>query len=337
MSIRSQAGRWAFEAIELDVPALFAAPPTLTTTSTTVRRSWLGLAGAVTVAARAGRLPLVTASAALDRIAAFQQPNGVMGTDGGPNNHFLLPELAQGILWLSGDLPAEKVTAWTEDLVKGATVMRDGIPGTAGRESTWWTNGNIEILEALVYYLTWKVTRDDAWQAAYDKQIAFIYAPPQTGSTVGQGVVTTKAPADPDGDWADARIYITENSGYDPDYTQYQATVLGRLFEWSQDVRVLRLLNGVLGTMLATLNPVTMRYDGVGTRRTYPNGIILHTPAIPMLAWSGLRPDLAPTAEASWLKVLRAEFPPDPLGFGEWFLRAYSDIVAGWARVCSDT
>lgn len=330
--IADQAGRWAANTLRLDVPQWIGAMPTLPTTGTTQRRSWLGLTGAVTTAVRWGLLPPLSASLMLDRIVAFQQPNGIMGTDGTPNNHFLLPELAQGILWVGDACPPGRIEAWTAALVKGATTMRDGIPGAAGRESTWWTNGNIEVLEALAYYLTWLATDDVQWRAAYDQQIGFLYDPPDTGSATGQGLVLTQQPADASGDWRDARGYLTENSGYDPDYTQFQATCLARLYEWSHDVRVLRLLNATLGTVLGTLNPGTMRFDGVGTRKTYQNGVVLQTPATGLLAWSGLRPDLAPVAEASWRLVVRSIFPAEPAAVSEWLLRSYSDIVCGWLR-----
>lgn len=326
---------WIADRLRLDVPAWLGGVPAGVPASSTRTRSWLGLAGAVTVAARGGLLPDLSAAVMLGRIVDEQQPNGVMGVDGTPNGHFLLPELAQGILWAGPDTPPEQLLRWRTALVRGATVLRHGVPGAAGAESTYWTNGNVEVLEATVYYLTWLVTANPVWRDAYDHQVQFIFTP--GGSAAGQGMVTVQPPADPDGDWRDARIYITENSGYSPDYAQLQATFLARLYRWSRDVRVLRLLHGVLGQMLHTLDLATMRYDGGGTRRVSGAGgtartptVPLHTPAVPLLVWAGLRPDLEPLVVPAYELVLRAAFPPAAAGLTEWHIRSYSDVLAGW-------
>lgn len=253
----------------------------------------------------------------------------------GPHTHFLLPAFIAAIMGpMRGKYPLS-YQDWENAAVNAATCMKNGIPGIAGAEINWWTNANVEMMEAIVYALMFRLATRIEWQQAYDKQVDQIFAPPQTGSFVGMGAVVTQAAAVPTGDWADARLYVTENGGYDPDYSQVQCTLLAKLWKITGDIRVLRMLNGIMNTLISTLNLTTMRFDGVGTRRTYPDGIPLFTPALPTLAWSGARPDLLPLVEPSFEIALKGQFPAaiSDLTSNPWWPGAFSSVPGEWLRL----
>ncbi|MDQ3813508.1 MAG: hypothetical protein M3347_06105, partial [Armatimonadota bacterium] len=172
----------------------------------------------------------------------------------------------------------------------------------------WYTNGNIELGEAELLYLTWKATGEAEYRDLFELQWHFMMAPPQE-RWKGFGLRYSKEPAKDDG--SDGAGYLAEKGsgepGFDGNYTQVQLDMASRLYVESRDPRVLRLVHLLLNQLLPRIeneNDWTLDMTG-GSRQSYKGRFL--SPGLAVAAWLGNRPDLA-TKVSSQFKVIDREY-----------------------------
>ncbi|MDQ3813657.1 MAG: hypothetical protein M3347_06865, partial [Armatimonadota bacterium] len=87
--------------------------------------------------------------------------------------------------------------------------LSDGTPG----HRNWYTNGNIELGEAELLYLTWKATGESKYQGLFELQWGFMLSPLQE-RWKGFGLRYSKEPAKDDG--SDGAGYLAEKGSGEP-------------------------------------------------------------------------------------------------------------------------
>ena len=174
----------------------------------------------------------------------------------------------------TGDLPDPNKPAWK---------ATDG----------WYTNGNVELYEAELAFLTWNVTGEQKYKDLFETQWKHTLSPNQE-RWKGYGLFYLKPPTKPDG--ADGAGFVTEaepEPGFDPEYTQLQLSDVARLYLESGDPRALRLMNVLLGALMPRVDEKSWVLDATyGSRHsTRPP---FATSGLAVAAWLGNRRDLAP-------------------------------------------
>lgn len=203
-------------------------------------------------------------------IKSYRQPNGYIGVTPAPSCMFFLVELGSAYIDLEPALDQEHKTLWKDVLVKGINAMMergDLLNLSTGRN--WYTNGNIELDEALMLYYAFNATGDAKFKDMFERQFAFTLAPGQE-KWKEFGLQVTRKPAREDG--SDGKAYLSEGggkeAGFDPDYSMFQASIAARLFLATADARVLRLTNLLLNQVLTKVDRSTWILDATGgTRR----------------------------------------------------------------------
>jgi hypothetical protein len=172
-------------------------------------------------------------------IVRYQRSNGSFsGTSSSDIATMLFSsQLARAYLALGVALPDRTRARWRAVLRDGATyLIRNG-------NLSWYTNGNIVLGNAEVMALTFQVTGDPRFRAAYEH--AFNFAVDPAGARwKGFGLHLTRAPTRVDG--SDGAGYLTERAdggtpGFDPEYTELQLDIASRLYLLTRDAKALRL------------------------------------------------------------------------------------------------
>lgn len=123
------------------------------------------------------------------------------------SNVFTQMELGMMVLLTKGIVEDATWQTWKTAFLASATFLRDG-GGGFNPELAFYVNGNFEVMEAISYWIAYRLTGDAAWNTAYETQIEFMIAPSaladgnaiggkaagfglKNGAVTGQGTVTT--------------------------------------------------------------------------------------------------------------------------------------------------
>ena len=257
-----------------------------------------GLAAAAIAAYNGSPAMLADAIQTFDTlIALHQQANGsftaVTGTVGPQSpdidTMFFVTNLGMALWALRSQLPAAEVTRWTNALSAAADFL------VANGNLTYYTNGNINIGNALVMALAFWATGNAVYQTDYTTAMAFSVSPPP-GRWSGFGLVYTKTPTVADG--SDGAAYFAESGGgapgFDANYTELQLDQLVRLYLVTRSADILRMINLEINQEMPLVNTTSwvLNTSG-GTRHPQANRFVpFSTPALAMAAMVGGRSDL---------------------------------------------
>lgn len=243
-------------------------------------------------------------------IANYQRPDGAFGKPGDPNaaitNVWFVRDFALAWAIIGHAFSANKAAAYEK-------ALRAALDWHLARgETKWWTNGNLEVAEAEMWFNGWKATGDPRYKTAYEAQIPWLIKPPQDKFN-GKGWRTSKATARMEGFFTEdpppsypVTWTVTEKQ-YDPEYSQVQLTSMTRLFVTSDNPWLLGLGQGLLDKLLHRVN-ATYQLDCAGGSRHGEPGrkAAFVTPALAVYSRHG-RPDLVGRAQAQW-PVIDATF-----------------------------
>jgi hypothetical protein len=159
---------------------------------------------------------------------------------------------------------------------------------------TWYTNGNINLGNAELFYLAWRATGNPLYNALFNQAWNFALNPPQS-QWPGRGLRFVTSPKR--SDWSDGAGYLTETgaggTGFDPEYTSLQLDVAARLYLLSGDQRALRLANVLVNMLLPHVTSSFWLDTSGGTRHTETSRYVpLLTSAFAVLGLDGGRADL---------------------------------------------
>lgn len=242
-----------------------------------------------------------------DQALTVQQPNGLLVFSAGPDHHFSMFSLLPARLLLGRVVDRRTLDGWDAALLAAGEYL---LTGNTPPESQWYTNGNVELYEAGIYWLLWRLTGQQRWYDQYETQLAFAESPPQDGSGAGFGLVTVQAPALTDG--SDGRAYFAEKGtaapGLDWNYLAVQVGVLTSLRQFGNtEARVLRWLNMLHNQLMTRVNTTTWQFDATGgTRQSYTGNFQTASPAA--LSLSGLRADVPTTWPGAQWAVASPDF-----------------------------
>lgn len=262
-------------------------------------------------------------------IRARQQADGAFSGPAGDSQPpdvatmFFAIEEANTYLELSPVLSAAAQARWRNSIAAAAGYL------IANGNLSWYTNGNINLGNAELFYLAWRVTGEQRFRRVYQQALSFALHPPQT-RWAGCGLVVVKQPTRADG--ADGAGYLTERgaggTGFDPEYTELQLDVASRLYLLSGDPRVLRLANMLVNMLLPRIDSSFMLDTSGGTRHPEPNREVpLITSAFAVLGLDGGRADLVPLILPQ-LKELEAAYAQPDNDYGDVYRRALGNDVA---------
>lgn len=237
-------------------------------------------------------------------------PDGSFGDPKKPDTHFFALELATSYLELGDSLPAETRKRWlgtlreeVDYLINSNNLPNPAVPGSQG--DGWYVNGNIELGETELLYLTGKATGDAKYRDLMERQWLHTIQPNQT-RWKGFGLVYLKEPTRADG--SDGAAYLSESGGgargYDGDYTHFQLTIASRFYVASRDPRLLRLMNLLINALLPHVDQSTWILDAThGARHSlkFP----FYTCGLEIAAGLGGRADLAPKLTDQFEKGIR--------------------------------
>jgi hypothetical protein len=245
---------------------------------------------------------LALAEATFDTaIAVHWRPNGsfVAGPNAGPQSEsgpiatiWFSTGLGTAYLELEPILGAKRAAVWRHAL----TTASDYLIRTT---INWYINGNINLGEAEVYYMTWLATHDRRYLAAYHQIWRFTLEPSQSRWS---GFGLHPVPGDERTVLGDkirgSAAYIAESNpgapGYDPYYTVTQLDALTRLYVLSHSRTVLRVADKLLNNELTRVTPRWYLNVSDGSRHQAPNAYVpFLTPALIVLSGTGKRGDLA--------------------------------------------
>jgi hypothetical protein len=197
-------------------------------------------------------------------------------------------ELGNTYLELKPWLGAVTGTKWLRALTGIADFL------IANGNLAWYTNGNVNLGNAELFYLAWRASGDPVYWAAYNQAWSFALHPPQVRwPGFGLHLISGGAPG------GYQAGYLAESGGgapgFDPDYTQFQLDILSRLYVLSGDPRVLSVANMLIGALLPRVNTATWTLDTSGGTRHPQQGRLVPftTPGLAVLGWLGARRELA--------------------------------------------
>ncbi|MCW2983837.1 MAG: hypothetical protein JWR63_1407, partial [Conexibacter sp.] len=234
---------------------------------------------------------------AIDKaIATHQRADGAFAGDAGDSQSptivtgMYARELGVAYLALEPRLDAARKARWQTAIMRAADFL------IATGETSWYTNGNIEVGEIELLYLAARITGLPRFAAAYESDWAFALAPPLP-RWAGFGLQQS-----PDGSG-----YLTESGtgapGFDAEYTGVQLDVLARLWVLSHDPRALRLMNLEVNKLLPRVDAAWQLDTSNGTRHLEAaRKVPFLTQALSVLA-GDQRPDLKAPALAQWPSV----------------------------------
>jgi hypothetical protein len=184
-------------------------------------------------------------------------------------------------------------------------------------DASWYSNGNINLGFAELFYLAWKATGRANLLRDYNNEWSFLVSPPQN-KFPGAGLKIIKQPTAADG--SDGAGYLAETgpggTGFDPEYTMLQLDVAARLYLLSGDPRALRLANLEVNILKPRTSSTMMLDTSGGTRHTQPNRQVgFQDSAAVVLSLFDGRSDLAPlaiadlSAEKNWFQWASQDNP----------------------------
>jgi hypothetical protein len=191
---------------------------------------------------------------------AGDQPENIatmfFGVEFGTTYHLLAPYLS-----------APTRLSWQASLAAAANYLIDS------GNTTWYSNGNINLGYTEFLYLAWQATGESQFETAYNASWSFTMDPPQD-KFPGSGWTVVTPPTSADG--TGGAGYFTEDgaggNGYDPEYSMLQLDVASRLYLLSGDSRALYVANMLLGMETPLVNTTTWTINtSNGTRHTEPD------------------------------------------------------------------
>jgi hypothetical protein len=191
----------------------------------------------------------------------------------------------------------------------------------------WYTNGNVNLGNAELFYLVWRATGESRFKRAYDEALTFTLHPPQSR---WQGFGLQLLPAHASGGQAG---YLAESGGaqpgFDPEYTELQLDIASRLFLLSGDTRVRRLGNLLVNALLPRVDPGKWLLDTSGGTRHPQTGrsVPLLTPGLAVMGWVGGRHELA-TKAVSQLDVVRTTYEGQLGDYSPYLYRGLANEVS---------
>ena len=213
---------------------------------------------------------------------------------------FVAPEIAMSYLELRDVLDSATAARWVAAVRRAADFI------VQSKNLTWYTNGNVNLRNAEVMWLAWKLTGDITYQQYYEQEWAFTMAPPQT-RWPGFGLHLTTAPSKLDG--SDGAGYLAEAGagapGFDAEYTMTQLDTATAMWVLSHDSRWLRLTNLLFNQIRPRIDQSFTLDASGGTR--FSGKIPFYSGGLAVLYHSGDRPDLQPLL-AGDLSRLLSEF-----------------------------
>jgi hypothetical protein len=236
---------------------------------------------------------------------------------------FFAVEEGSTYLELASVLDAARRARWQASIAAAASyLIRHG-------NLTWYTNGNINLGNALLFYLAWRATGAPAFSTAYEQALRFALRPPPS-RWPGRGLEIVKAPTRSDG--SDGAGYLTETgpggTGFDAEYTELQLDFASRLYLVSGDPRALRLANLLVNTLLPRISSSMMLDTSHGTRHTEASrSVPVITSAFAVLGLHGGRADLVPLILPE-LRQLQQAYSDQWNNYGEVYRRALGLDVA---------
>jgi len=225
----------------------------------------LALASAAAVTRDRGRRD--RAVAVFDEmIRSYQRKSGAFGPDHGSSDidtMFFAAELGIAAVVLDDDLDPHHRQTWSASVARAADFL------VANGNLAWYTNGNINVGNALVMALAARLTGEPTYTVRYDQAIRFAIEPPLQ-RWPGLGLTVTREPTRADG--SDGKGFFAEAStrgraGYDPEYTMLQLDQLTRIFLVNNDPRVLRAMNLLANQLLDRVDTTTWLLDTSGGTR----------------------------------------------------------------------
>jgi hypothetical protein len=274
---------------------------------------------------------LRAAEGTIDRaIATRQRPDGsFLGPPGDTQSPdvatmFFGVEEGNTFLELSPVLDPARRARWKASLAAAAGyLIHNG-------NLNWYTNGNVNLGNAELFYLAWRATGDPRLEAAYNQALTFALHPPQS-TWPGRGLVVDKQPTRADG--SDGAAYLTETgdggTGFDPEYTSLQVDVATRLYMLSGDPAMERLANMLVNMLLTRVNRSTMMLNtSSGTRHTEPaRWVPLITSSFAVLGLRAGRTDLL-SYVLPQLHEIEATYAQSWNDYGEVYRRALGNDVS---------
>jgi hypothetical protein len=257
-----------------------------------------GLAAASVAALNRNPTMLTDAIQTFDTlIDLHEQPNGSFTAAAGTSDPqspdidtmFFVTNLGMALWALHAQLTTAQERQWTLAIARGAHFL------LANGNLSFYTNGNINVGNALVMALAYWATGDAPFERDYQKALAFAESPPQA-KWPGFGFVYTKMPTQADG--SDGSGYFAESGGgapgFDADYTELQLDQLVRLYLVTDSAAILRLINLEFNQEWPLVNTSDwMLNTSGGTRHPQANRTVPYsTPALAFLALYGGRTDL---------------------------------------------
>ncbi|GAA3301737.1 hypothetical protein Dvina_05550 [Dactylosporangium vinaceum] len=249
-------------------------------------------------------------------IATYQKPNGsFVGPNGSADvdTMFFAVELGSSAIALRPYLDPARYDSWTAAIRKAGEFL------VANGNLKWYTNGNINIGNAYVMALAYRLTSDERFRGYYETALAFAVNPPQS-RWAGYGLRYTKQPARADG--SDGQAYFAEAGagglGFDPEYTVLQLDLLTKIYLANRDNRVLTYMNLLFNQLMTRVDRTTwMLNASKGTRHTEARRFVyFDTAALHTLALLGGRTDISPYL-ATQLAAIDREFRSDVPGLGD--------------------
>ena len=216
---------------------------------------------------------------------SFNPPDTAANVD---NSIWFGDELGTTYRLLAPYLSVPTLAAWQAALSADANYLINS------GDTAWYINGNLNLAETELLWLTWQATGDPTFETAYNNSWAFIMNPSQT-KFPGEGWVTVTSPTQPDG--ADGEGYFTETgaggTGWDPYYATLQLDAAARLYLLSGDPRALRVTNMLMNLESPLVDTSTWIINtSNGTRHTGTNDSELITSAYAVLGFEGGRTDM---------------------------------------------
>jgi hypothetical protein len=230
-----------------------------------------------------------------------QLPDGSFASDSGAASRdiatmFWGVEMGTTYLEVEHALDGATRARWQRSLAAAASYL------IANGNPSWYTNGNIDLGNAELFYLVYRATGDRRYLAAYNTQWNTLVDPNQD-RWPGAGLVITKTPTSPDD--SDGAGYLAEigagGTGFDAEYAELQLDVASRLYVVSGDHRALQLMNLLLNQLLPRVSPSWRLSTDSGSRHTEPARTVpFLTSALVVLARHTGRANLAGLATSQF-------------------------------------